>query len=192
MPARSLAAVWAVDKTPFRWVLGSQEECPLFVCQHCASLPSLLHRFATSLSAHPTAICLLSIRQPFIDPGRLVSRHTTCSSTCVCQNLDERRQMPAAASGPAARGRRSRRWRWSGLALLPPAASCTEKRELTGRWSENRDSPRAYRTCSIPEPRHRMRSHLHFQGQLSQILRVTSRLVILKNIIFCTIHFNTN
>ena len=45
--------------------------------------------------------------------------------------------------------------------LLPSAWSRAEKRQLTGRWSEKRDSPRAYQCWSTPSPRHRMRSHLH-------------------------------
>lgn len=45
------------------------------------------------------------------------------------------------------------------LSLTWPS-SWTLKREETGLWSENLDSPLTYHICFNPFPRHRMRSHL--------------------------------
>jgi len=68
-----------------------------------------------------------------------------------------RRRKPRAAAARWAAAAFPR----SAAGLVPSAWSRAEKRELTGRWSEKRDSPRAYQCWSIPSPRHRMRSHLH-------------------------------
>jgi len=91
---------------------------------------------------HPCSILAMTSMAVELPGASVVARTDRARKAPSChQNLDE----------------------CAGAGLSPPTRA--EKSAATGRWSEKRDSPRAYQRCSIPSPRHRMRSHLPMQQQ---------------------------